>query len=131
MHFISDFSYIVGYPLARAGLGPAFPSEIPARRMASILRMRLTYRRMTLAALLAAARRLYIAFHFGFRASLHANSNARVLDCFSGFPDLLYLSFFFQCREIPSRCCVRDMQKFLHFVVGDFAFRVQRFHDFI
>jgi len=29
MHFISDFSYIVGYPLARAGLGPAFPSEIP------------------------------------------------------------------------------------------------------
>src|SRR3990167_5040306 len=42
MHFISDFSYIVDHPLARAGLGPAFPSEIPARRMASILCMRLS-----------------------------------------------------------------------------------------
>src|SRR3989338_1795229 len=74
MHFISDFSYIVGYPLARDGLGPAFPSEIPARQMASILRMRLTYRRMTLAALLAAARRLYFAFHIRFRASLHTKA---------------------------------------------------------
>src|SRR3989338_9213582 len=36
------FSYIVSYPLARAGLSPAFPSEIPARQMASILCMRLS-----------------------------------------------------------------------------------------
>ena len=57
----------------------------------------------------AAARRLYIAFHFRFRASLHANSNARVLDCLSSFPDLLDFSFLFQCREIPCRCCVRDV----------------------
>ena len=34
--------YIVANPLARASLGPAFPSEIPARRMASILHMRLS-----------------------------------------------------------------------------------------
>src|SRR3989344_625943 len=34
--------YIVANPLARAGLGPAFPSEIPARLMASILCMRLS-----------------------------------------------------------------------------------------
>ena len=34
--------YIVANPLARAGLGPAFPSEIPARQMASILCMRLS-----------------------------------------------------------------------------------------
>src|SRR3990167_9735674 len=40
----------------------------------------------------AAARRLYIAFHFRFPASLHSNSNARVLDCLSSFPDLLDFS---------------------------------------
>ena len=91
--------------------------------------MRLTYRRMALAALLAAARRLYFAFHFRFSTSLHSNSNARVLDCFSSFSDLLYLSFLFESREIPSCRRIRDMQKFLNFVVRDFAFFIQRFQN--
>ena len=99
--------------------------------MASILCMRLSQvRRMGSAALLAAARRLYISLHVRFRASLHANSNARVLDCLSCFSDLLNLSFLFQCREIPCRCCVGDVKQFLNFVVGDFAFHRQRFQDF-
>ena len=82
------------------------------------------------AALLAAARRLYIAFHFRFRASLHANSNACVLDCFSRSSDLLDFSFLFQCREIPRRCRVRDMKQLLNFVVGNLTFHRQRFQDF-
>ena len=78
------------------------------------------------AALRAAARRLYISLHVRFSASLHSNSNARVLDCFPRFSDLLDFSFLFQCREIPSCRCVRDVQKFLYFVVGDFFFLAQK-----
>ena len=81
------------------------------------------------AALLAAARRLYFALHIRFSASLHANSNACVLDCLSRLSDLLNFSFLFQCREIPSCRCVRYMQEFFNFVVGDFAFHRQRFQN--
>ena len=103
--------------------------------MASILRMRLTYRRMTLAALLAAARRLYIAFHIRFSASLHTTTKFKNISrlCvsyrFSGFPDLFYFSLLLQFRQIPSCCCVGDVEEFLHFVVRDFSFRVQRFQN--
>jgi len=124
--------YIVGYPLARAGLGPAFPSEIPRPTgRHPFYACACLGQAHGSASLRAAARRLYIAFHFRFSASLHSNSNARVLDCFSRFSYLLDFSLLFQCREIPSRCCVRDVQEFLNFVVGDFAFCVQCFHDFL
>ena len=124
--------YIVANPLARAGLGPAFPSEIPRPSGRHLF-----YACACLgqahgsATLRAAARRLYIAFHVRFSASLHSNSNARVLDCFSRFPDLLDFSFLFQCREIPRCCRARDMQEFLHLVVGDFAFCCQRFQNLV
>src|SRR3989344_1987465 len=122
--------YIVGYPLARAGLGPAFPSEIPRPTGRHPFYACACLGQAHGSALLrAAARRLYIALHFRFFASLHANSNASVFDCFSGFSDLLYFSFLFQCREVPRRRCVRDMQKFLDFVVGDFALCIQGFQN--
>ena len=84
---------------------------------------------MTLAALLAAARRLYFAFHIRFRASLHTNSNASVRYCFPRFSNLLDFSLLFQCREIPRRCCVGYMKQFLDFIVGDFALCVQGFQN--
>ena len=42
--------------------------------------------------------------------------------------DLFYLAFFFERREIPSRSCIRDMQKLFHFVVGDFIFGGEQLH---
>ena len=44
-----------------------------------------------------------------------------------GISNLLYLPVLFECREIPCRCCIRDMQQLFYFVVRDFVFRVQQF----
>ena len=77
---------------------------------------------MGFAALSAAARRLCLALHFRFCASLHAKakrSRFRVRYRVSGFADLRDFSLLLQCGEIPRRCCVRDVQEFLYFVVGD------------
>ena len=65
--------YIVANSRARAGLGPAFPSEIPRPPDGiHFMHAPVWVRRMGFAALLAAARRLYLAFHFRFFTSLHA-----------------------------------------------------------
>ena len=114
------FSTWLVRPLARAGLGPAFPSEIPRPSGRHLFHSCACLGQAHGSATLrAAARRLCLAFHFRVSASLHLNSNSRVLDCFSGIADLLDFPFLFQCSEIPCRCCVGNVQEFLNFVVGD------------
>src|SRR3989344_9404265 len=84
------FWYIVANPLARAGLGPAFPSEIPCPPDGiHFMHAPVWVRRMGFASLRAAARRLYIAFHSRFFASLHS----KCLKVLCRLPPFLFFPF--------------------------------------
>jgi len=54
-----------------------------------------------------------------------------IQDTFTFLADLNYFPFLFERREVACGSCVRDMQKFLHFVVRDSILLRERFHDFV